>query len=182
MEIPWLQPFRAAAASEPGRPTIIALATVDAAGDPQVRSVVCRRIDDDGRLWITSDARSAKHDELVHRPRAAAVAWFPATREQFRFNGGVRIIDSNANDPAAEKIWRDLPPATRAMFYWPPPGQPRAPADAFVESADATEPPASFEVLVLQPDRVEHLSLAVHPHQRRRWDWDADWWMEELNP
>jgi pyridoxamine 5'-phosphate oxidase len=182
MQIPWLQLVRAAAASEPGRPTIIALATVDAAGDPQVRSVVCRRIDDEGQLWITSDARSAKHDQLARDPRAAAVAWFPATREQFRFNGTIEIIGSRSNEPARAELWRELPPATRATFYWPAPGQPRAPLDQFVETADAAESPASFEILVLQPDRVEHLLLAAHPHRRQRRDRDGGWRRDELNP
>jgi pyridoxamine 5'-phosphate oxidase len=182
MQIPWLQSFRAAVASEPGRPAIIALATVDAAGDPQVRSVVCRRIDDEGRLWITSDARSAKHDQLARHPRAAAVAWFPTTREQFRLNGAVEIMDNRSIDPARADLWRDLPPATRATFYWPAPGQARAPLDRFVETADAIEPPASFEILVLLPTRVEYLLLSSQPHQRRRWDRKANWITEELNP
>lgn len=183
MVIPWLESFRAAASSEAGRPIILALATVDAAGDPQVRSVVCRRVDDDGRIWITSDARSAKHCELAEHPRAAAVVWFPVVREQFRFNGRVQILDSASGSYDREKLWRSLSPATRGSFFGPRPGESRAEIDAFTESSEAPDPPASFEVLVLDPERAEHLVLTTHPHQRRRWERGPNGIrMFELNP
>ena len=177
-----MKSLRAAASSEAGRPMILALATVDEAGEPQVRSVVCRHIDDDGELWITSDSRSAKHRELIRHPRAATVAWFPAAREQFRFNGPVEILDSFSTRPERADIWQALSPETRATFLWPDPGRPRVEASAFVRSSDQVVPPASFEVLVLRPVTVEQLVLTKHPHQRRRWELNGAWSVRELNP
>lgn len=183
METPWLQPFRAAAERESGRPIILSLATVDEAGDPQVRSVVCRRVDDGGVFWIASDARSTKHRQLATHPRAAAVAWFAETREQFRFSGSVQILGSSSDSSERVDLWRTLSPETRATFFWPDPGEPRTAAgDAFPRTSDAAEPPPSFQLLMLRPNTVDHLALTSHPHRRRRWTWDGDWAVRELNP
>jgi PPOX class probable FMN-dependent enzyme len=182
MKIPWLEPFRTAELSEEGRQLILSLATIGVTGDPKVRSVICRRIDERGQIWIASDARSGKHRELHAYPRASAVAWFPAVREQFRFDGPARILDSATDIPDRVELWRALPPTTRAMFFWPAPGTPRVSTESFVASSEALEPPPTFEILVLQPIRVEHLVLTTHPHQRRRWERGVQWTMQELNP
>lgn len=183
MEVPWLEPFRAAEAHDVGRPLIVSLATVDEAGDPQVRSVVCRRVDDNGVLWIASDARSAKHRQLAMHPRAAAVAWFAATREQFRFTGPVEILGPTSNSPARADLWRALSPETRGTFLWPDPGEPRtASDDAFARSNGTVDPPDSFEILMLRPTAVDRLALTAHPHQRRLWTLARDWIVQELNP
>lgn len=182
MIIPWLEPFRAAMSSEEGRPIVLSLATIHAVGDPHVRSVICRRIDDQGQIWVASDARSAKHRELTAYPRASAVAWFSAIQEQFRLDGPARILDSDTGGQDRLELWRALSPTTRAKFFWPAPGTPRDASNCFAESSDAQEPPASFEILVLQPTRVEQLVIAAHPHQRRRWEQGVQWTVQELNP
>ncbi|HEY2585890.1 MAG TPA: pyridoxamine 5'-phosphate oxidase family protein [Tepidisphaeraceae bacterium] len=183
MEIPWLEALRAAE-REAGRPMILSLATVDDAGDPQVRSVVCRRVDDRGMLWIASDARSVKHRQLAMHPRAAAVAWFPATREQFRFSfsGSVQILGGSSESSDRVELWRSLAPETRATFFWPDPGGLRtAGDDAFAKTSDVADPPPSFELLVLHPTAVDHLVLTAHPHRRRRWTSEGQWALRELN-
>lgn len=182
MIIPWLEPFRAAVSGEEGRPIVLTLATIHAVGDPNVRSVVCRRIDDQGQIWVASDARTAKHRELIAYPRASAVAWLPAIQEQFRFDGIVKILDSTTGGPDRLDLWRALPPTARATFFWPAPGTARNSTDSFAASSDALEPPPSFEILVLQPTRVEQLVIAAHPHQRRRWELGVQWTLQELNP
>jgi pyridoxamine 5'-phosphate oxidase len=144
--------------------------------------MVCRRLGDDGALWIASDSRSAKNGELSRHPNAAALAWFPATREQFRFTGNVQIIGQSTTSPERGDLWRALSPETRATFLWPDPGESRASDDAFARSNDAAEPPASFEVLVLRPASVDHLDLKTHPHLRRRWNCDGRWIVREINP
>lgn len=180
-EIPWLKPWRAAISAEAGRPAVLALATVDAAGDPQVRSVVCRRIDEFGRIWITSDSRSAKHQEIQRHPRVAAVAWLPSSRVQFRFRASIETLDPA--DRQRIELWQTLSPETRATFFWLTPGEPRTAADdAFVRSSDAARPPESFEVLVLRPRMVELLDLNLHPHRRLRWSELEGWTAIELNP
>jgi pyridoxamine 5'-phosphate oxidase len=182
VNIPWLDPFRTAVAADASGPLVMALATVDAQGDPRVRSVVCRRVDEQGRIWITSDARSAKHRQLIDHPRASAVAWLPAARQQFRFSGTVEIIDSSSRGNIRSELWQTLSAATRATFFWPAPGAPRNSLDAFLQSTEASEPPACFEIMRLDPFLVERLVLGTHPHQRTRWDRSAKWAILEINP
>jgi PPOX class probable FMN-dependent enzyme len=187
MTLEWLDLFRAAVADLDG-PLIGTLATVDAAGAPRARSVVCREVGDDGSLWVTSDARSDKADHLRRRPEAELVFWRPASREQFRFVGRVELITSTSGDAAArERHWRRLTDASRAMFRWPAPGRPRTTHDndagAFPASvAPEAAVPDSFEVIVLHPTCVERLQLAPQPHRRTRWREAGGWSAEPINP
>jgi PPOX class probable FMN-dependent enzyme len=165
------------------RPVILSLATVDSEGHPHVRMVVCRRIGDDGSLWIASDARSGKHVQLAARPEAAAVCWIGSTREQFQFEGKVQVFGDSSGSPDRIGLWREISPESRALFFWPAPGRPRERDEAcFVASSDAVTPPDSFEILVLRPSQVEYLGLSVHPPHRLRWTLLQGWRPELLNP
>ena len=160
---------------------VVTLATVDGDGSPRARSVICRRLDDLGRFWIVSDARSDKNRQLRQTSSVELVYWSAATREQVRLRGEAEILSSG---DANEEMWRQQSDATRALFLWPEPGAPRDPDPAaFPNAIPASEPPpASFEVIVVPPQVVEHLDLNPHPHRRRRWRREAAWAAEELNP
>jgi pyridoxamine 5'-phosphate oxidase len=174
----WLTEFRAVLQRQPPGPLIMTLATVDA-GTPRARSIICREIGDDGRLWFTTDARSQKVREIRAASIAEAVYWSAATRDQFRFLGPVAIETQNA-----DRHWRALTDATRATFLWPSPGEERDPNLAhFPTTASADSPiPPNFALLILTPTEVEHLSLVPHPHRRRRWSAREAWSAIELNP
>ena len=76
----WLETFWAALDDEFGpRPHVATLATVDRAGDPRARSVVCRTVDESG-LYFVSDARSGKNGQLRLNVVAEAVFWLSARR------------------------------------------------------------------------------------------------------
>jgi pyridoxamine 5'-phosphate oxidase len=76
-----------------------------------------------------------------------------------------------------------LSDSTRATFFWPHPGQPLNPDELFPDAiGPAAGPPATFEVLIIRPDQVEHLDLNPHPHRRRRWRRQTNWELENLNP
>lgn len=176
----WITRFCNAISNDVARPLVLALATVDAEGNPQVRHVVCRRFDDrDGSLWFTSDARSAKMAELERHPLAAAVCWLAESRQQFRFNGAVTICRDASK---RTRLWESLKPETRATFTWPAPGGAFDAAASFAKTSDAAVPPDTFSVLVQRPTVVEHLDLTTHPHRRRRWRADDGWRCRELNP
>jgi pyridoxamine 5'-phosphate oxidase len=97
----------------------------------------------------------------------------------------VKVLGEPARDSARAELWRELSDEVRALFFWPTPGAKKLDMpEAFPKVVDAEKPlPASFEVLVLRPRRVEHLQLKPHPHRRRRWilagKWNA---ASEVNP
>lgn len=174
----WLVILRESVAGEWENPPIIAaLATVDSTGQAHVRHVVCRRIDDEGNITITSDTRSSKNQHIRDNPRVELSLWLPQKRQQFRIAGTISI------EPQVERIWRDLSDATRATFFWPTPGEPRLDDHHFPAAVPGTvAAPPNFEVLMLAPLHVEHLDISLHPHRRRRWLRSTRWMMEELNP
>jgi pyridoxamine 5'-phosphate oxidase len=178
MSPPWLKVFRAAI-ERLNVPIVLSLATVDRNGDPRVRSVVCRRVDDDGGLWFTSDARSAKNTELAAHPRAAASCLLMDLGLQFQFTGDAKV---DRDFDRRHAVWTSLKGKTRGTFFGPDPGAERAPADQFVESSNDEDPPESFSLIILHPSQVELLDVRTMPYFRRRWVYQARWLVRDLNP
>ena len=182
----WVEELSRALKEEFGDgPHVCALATIDKNGSPRNRSVVCRKISPDGSLWVVSDARSEKNEQLKAAPNAEVCFWLPGRREQFRVGGSVKIWGGAANEPGRLEVWKGLSDASRALFFWPSPGAKRLdPPENFPPAAEASRPPPpSFEVLILRPRRVEQLQLAPHPHRRRRWMLAGNWSAAaEVNP
>jgi pyridoxamine 5'-phosphate oxidase len=174
----WLAILRESVGGEWENPPVIAaLATADSTANPHVRHVVCRRIDDEGSIWITSDARSAKDQHVRDNPQVELALWLPQKREQFRIAGTISI------ESQRQEFWRDLSDSTRATFFWPASAEPLNPEHNFVAAVPAdVAPPPNFEVLNLTPQQVEHLELSFHPHRRRRWRRSTNWMPENLNP
>jgi len=81
----------AAAASEPNDPHAMALATVDAAGLPDVRMVLLNAHDTRGFVFFTN-FESRKGEELLANPRAALVFHWKSQRRQVRARGPVEIV------------------------------------------------------------------------------------------
>lgn len=75
-----------AEASEPNDPNAIALATVDAAGLPNVRMVLLKAIEDDGFVFYTN-YESAKAAEIAAAGKAAFVLHWKSLRRQVRVRG-----------------------------------------------------------------------------------------------
>ena len=180
----WLDELRAAMEAEKLTGRLIGtLATVDAGGLPRARSVVCRRVDEKGAVWVASDARSGKNEQLRQNPHAELVVWLPTPRLQFRVQGEIRLLDAKAGGDERAKLWRELSDTARALFFWPAPGAPRAEGDAFPPTVPADRAaPDTFEVLVLSPDQVDRLDLKPQPHVRRRWRRRDDWRGVDVNP
>jgi pyridoxamine 5'-phosphate oxidase len=81
-----------AAASEPNDPTAMALATVDAAGMPDVRMVLLKGIDQAGLTFYTN-LESRKGEQLAAAPRAALCFHWKSLRRQVRARGPVFPVD-----------------------------------------------------------------------------------------
>jgi pyridoxamine 5'-phosphate oxidase len=113
----WLDELRAAMEAEKLTGRLIGtLATVDAGGLPRARSVVCRRVDEKGAVWVASDARSGKNEQLRQNPHAELVVWLPTPRLQFRVQGEIRLLDAKAGGDERAKLWRELSDTARALF------------------------------------------------------------------
>jgi pyridoxamine 5'-phosphate oxidase len=183
----WIAELQSAISREFGdKPAVATLATIEKSGGPRARSVVCRRVLDDGSIVITSDSRTEKVEQLKASPQAEIVLYLPALREQYRLLGSARIAGVAPSDvPLRQELWRGLSDATRATFHWPSPGAKKLdPDESFISALAADAPiPQNFDVIVIRPKRVEHLQLWTKPHRRRRWMMAGKWSAAmELNP
>jgi pyridoxamine 5'-phosphate oxidase len=74
-----------------------ALATADAAGQPSVRIVLVRRVDQRGFVFFTN-YHSRKGRELAENPRASLCQHWPTLEEQVRVEGATERIDDAESD------------------------------------------------------------------------------------
>ncbi|HZY67255.1 MAG TPA: pyridoxamine 5'-phosphate oxidase [Devosia sp.] len=89
--------FADAQASEPNDPHAMAVATVDAAGMPNVRMVLMNARDRRGFVFFTN-FESRKGEELLAQPRAALVFHWKSLRRQVRARGPVEVVDPGEAD------------------------------------------------------------------------------------
>jgi pyridoxamine 5'-phosphate oxidase len=80
-----------AAANEPNDPHAMALATVDAEGQPDVRMVLMNARSERGFTFFTN-FESEKGRQLTANPRAAIVMHWKSIRRQVRMRGPVEVV------------------------------------------------------------------------------------------
>jgi len=180
----WLDELRRAIAEEyADRSPVITLATVDRAGAPHARCVNCRRIDDEGRIFMATDARTEKNAQIRGDHRTEGVFWMPKPRVQFRLSGDTKVVAFPEEETLRKEIWRELSDEARSTYFWPTPGIAGGTDDAFAQAVAAdVPPPRTFEVLILEPRHVDRLALDAHPYRRRVWRADAKWSGVDVNP
>ncbi len=83
--------------TEPNDPNAIALATVDAAGMPDVRMVLLKEIEDDAFVFYTNYT-SVKAQEIEATGKAAFVMHWKSLRRQIRVRGTVTREDGEKAD------------------------------------------------------------------------------------
>ncbi|MFN9631760.1 MAG: pyridoxamine 5'-phosphate oxidase family protein [Cyanobacteriota bacterium] len=159
------------------------LATVATDGTPRVRTLVFRGWAGPAELELLTDGRSAKTGELARQP-AVELCWLLVrARSQFRLRGDVVVLPPVEDERERERHWRTLTPTGRALWGWPPPGEPlEAGAEVPRSLPDGAPLPAHFQVLRVALRQVELLELLDHPHRRRRWRQETGWREEALNP
>ncbi len=89
--------FEAAKAHEINDPDAMALATCDAGGLPDVRTVLCRGMGPHGLVFY-SNAQSAKGRQLQGNPQAAGLFHWKSLRRQARFRGAISPVDEATSD------------------------------------------------------------------------------------
>lgn len=83
--------------SEPSDPNAMTLATVDADGLPDARTVLLKGFDEDGFVFYTN-LESAKGRELKANPRAALLFHWKSLRRQVRLRGAVTVVSDEEAD------------------------------------------------------------------------------------
>ena len=145
-----------------------ALATVDANGQPQVRSVVLRDTDQDGaRLAIHTDLLSVKVAQLQHNPRVGLLCWLPDLALQIRLTADVVV----RSGPRVADIWDSVPtPSREAYGARPAPATPINDALAYAKPAD----PAGFAVLDCTVTTCDLTHLGTD-HRRCVYTKESEW-------
>lgn len=96
-----LDHFRAwmkeAEAGEPSDPNAMAVATVDAAGQPSVRMVLLKGVDRGGFVFYTN-LESRKGTDLAASPRAALLFHWKSLKRQVRIEGPVEAVTPEEAD------------------------------------------------------------------------------------
>jgi pyridoxamine 5'-phosphate oxidase len=182
---PWRPLLRGAREREGRAPQArwLQLATVASDGTPRVRTLVFRGWGGASQLDLLSDGRSAKAAELQAQS-AVELCWLlPRARCQFRLRGSVLTLPAEQLQSERQRHWQQLTPEGRALWGWPPPGQPLQRSAPF-PAALPPETPLPEHLLLLRLDlqQVELLELGGQPHRRRRWRAANGWSEEALNP
>ena len=89
--------FAEAQESEPNDPNAMALATVDASGQPSVRMVLLKGHGPDGFVFYTN-RESRKADDLAAMPKAALLFHWKSLRRQVRIEGAVTHVTDAESD------------------------------------------------------------------------------------
>ncbi|MDP4594680.1 MAG: pyridoxamine 5'-phosphate oxidase [Beijerinckiaceae bacterium] len=89
--------FAEAEKAEPNDPSAMAVATVDADGQPDVRMVLMKEYDAQGFVFYTN-SQSAKGEQLAGCMKAAANFHWKSLRRQVRLRGPVEIVPEIMSD------------------------------------------------------------------------------------
>ena len=90
----WL---REAEKQEPNNPNAVALATANKDGQPSVRMVLLKAIDNNGFVFFTN-LKSKKGDELIKNPRASLCFHWKSLARQVRVEGTVALVNEKEAD------------------------------------------------------------------------------------
>ncbi|MCC0177290.1 pyridoxamine 5'-phosphate oxidase family protein [Waterburya agarophytonicola K14] len=187
---PWRSPLSSAIYRNRSKPhsRYFQLATVTPEGYPANRTVVFRGFLDDKQssLKIITDLRSAKIEDIAHNSRGEICWYFTKTREQFRIRGNLRLVKTQEKDLDLQKArqitWHNLSDSARSQFTWADLGQSVGDRSAFdVEPLNPNLPLDNFCLLLLIPQKIDHLQLKGDPQQRCLYKLEKDsTWSNQL--
>ena len=159
------------------------LATITAAGDPALRTLVLRGIGE-GRLEIFFNATSPKWRQLQSNPRYELLVYWPTIGRQYRLRGGFEPIPGDvmaASWQRRNKIGKQLD-----LYYSSSRPQSSVVDDVAdferrladlrraLDDGTESEPPDSIMGLRLMPYRVEFLDVSAVDQVHRRYLYISD--------
>jgi pyridoxamine 5'-phosphate oxidase len=159
--------------AEPNDPNAVALATVDAAGMPNVRMVLLKEIEPDGFVFYTNYG-SVKAREIEAAGRAAIVFHWKSLRRQIRVRGPV----AREEGPQADAYYRSRGLASRLGAWASRQSEPLASRSALiakvaqVTATHGVNPkrPPFWGGYRIAPVEIEFWADGLHRlHDRFRW-------------
>ena len=168
----------------------VQLATINPEGLPTNRTVVFRGfLEPTNQLQFIIDTRSEKFIHIQQKPYGEICWYFTKTREQFRIAGNLILVTSEHEDSELLKarriMWQNISDSARLQFAWANPGEVRqSTPEAFnPEPPSETQPLDNFCLLLLEPQKVDHLELRGDPQNRYLYTLsDRTWEVKEINP
>jgi pyridoxamine 5'-phosphate oxidase len=168
-------------------PESAALATATPHGEPSVRMVLLKNVDERGLSFVTS-YRSRKGRELESNPRAALLVYWQALGRQVRVEGAVEPASGDESDA----YWSSRPAMSRVSAAASPQSEVLADraaleqlvADLRRRQGDEPSRPATWGGYRLEPASWEfwqHRDDRLHDRLRYRRDGEA-WVLERLGP
>lgn len=180
--------------SEPNDPNAMQVATVDADGLPNVRTILLKEIESDGAgdgaFVFYTNYESAKGRELSHSPKAALVFHWKSLRRQVRARGHIERVEGEQ----ADEYYASRPLGSRIGAWASRQSEPleaRSVLEARVEEAKATHGdnphrPPFWGGYRLRPVELEFWADGQYRlHDRFRWtraDLGSPWAVDRLNP
>lgn len=174
-----------AEASEPNDPNAVAVATVDARGQPAVRMVLLKGLSARGFVFYTNQ-QSRKAEDLAANPRAALLFHWKTLRRQVRVEGAVSVVcDAEADAYFATRgrisrlgAWaseQSRPLPDRATFE-----ARLAAVEVRFEGVDVPRPP-HWSGYCVSPERIEFWSDGEHRlHNRDLFVREGEGWATSL--
>lgn len=147
-----------------------ALATADALGRPDVRTIVLRHVDPNARtLDFQTDRRSPKFDTLHRNASAAWLFYDPAEKLQLRIH---TTVVPHTHDDVADKAWNAAPDSAKEQYFsLVPSSDPiHSPADAVQRLDDGR---VNFAVMRCLIESIEWLRLVDGQWRRVRFTWPS---------
>ena len=176
-----------ASATEPNDPNAVALATVDADGMPDVRTVLLKDIEDAGFVFYTN-YDSAKGAQIAATGKAAFVMHWKSLRRQVRVRGTV----TREEGAVADAYYRSRPLQSRVGAWASRQSRPLENRQALLDEVAAHESrlgpdpdrPPFWGGFRIAPTQIEFWADgAFRLHDRFRWTRTGDGWtVDRLNP